>query len=40
MSSCENLCQRVQRIINQPKAQSEQCAEIERQPDDTNDDWR
>ena len=39
MSSYENLCQRVQRIINQPKAQSEKCAEIQRQPDDTNDDW-
>ena len=39
MSSYENLCQRVQRIINQPKAQSEKCAEIQRQPDDSTDDW-
>ncbi|MGQ7253992.1 DUF1654 domain-containing protein [Vreelandella titanicae] len=39
MSSYENLCQRVQRIINQPKAQSEKSAEIERQPDDSADDW-
>tara|TARA_R100000027_G_scaffold63345_1_gene56023 strand:- start:1413 stop:1637 length:225 start_codon:yes stop_codon:yes gene_type:complete len=39
MSSYDLLCQRVQKIINQPKAQSEKCAEIQRQPDDSTDDW-
>ena len=39
MSSYENLCQRVQKTINSPKAQTEKCAEIQRQPDDSSDDW-
>ncbi|WP_237673541.1 DUF1654 domain-containing protein [Vreelandella profundi] len=39
MSSYDTLCQRVQKIINSPKAQTEKCAEIQRQPDDSIDDW-
>ncbi|WP_447044092.1 DUF1654 domain-containing protein [Vreelandella sp. H-I2] len=37
--SYEQLVKRVQRIIGSPGAQSKQCAEIHRQPDDTDDDW-
>lgn len=37
--SYEQLVKRVQRIIGSPGAQSKQCAEIQRQPDDTADDW-
>ncbi|MGO3214755.1 MAG: DUF1654 domain-containing protein [Halomonas sp.] len=33
------LVGRVQRIINSPRAQSEHCAEIQRQPEDAADDW-
>lgn len=39
MNSYDTLCQRVQKIINQPKAQSEKCAELQRQPDDSTVDW-
>ena len=39
MNSYETLCKRVQQIINQPKAQAEKCAEIQRQQDDTTEDW-
>lgn len=39
MNSYDTLCQRVQKIINQPKAQSEKCAEIQRQQDDCPADW-
>ncbi|MGM0825713.1 MAG: DUF1654 domain-containing protein [Pseudomonadota bacterium] len=35
----EQLVQRVQRVINSPLAQSENCAEIQRQPDDSDEDW-
>ncbi|XKH61420.1 DUF1654 domain-containing protein [Halomonas sediminis] len=27
-------------MINLPKAQSQKCAEISRQPDENSDDWR
>lgn len=37
--SYEQLVKRVQRIIGSPGAQSKQCAEIQRQPDDDDDDW-
>ncbi|SJN11600.1 hypothetical protein CZ787_06290 [Halomonas citrativorans] len=33
------LVSRVQRKINSPRAQSEHCAEIQRQPEDSTDDW-
>lgn len=39
MSSYEQLVQRVKRVIGSPRAQSENCAEITRQPDDTAPDW-
>lgn len=37
--SYEQLVQRVQRKINSPRAQSEHCAELQRQPEDSADDW-
>lgn len=33
------LVERVKRKINSPAAQSENCTEIQRQQDDTPDDW-
>ena len=33
------LVSRVQRKINSPRAQSEHSAEIQRQPEDSADDW-
>lgn len=33
------LVGRVQRKINSPRAQSEHCAEIQRQPEDAAEDW-
>lgn len=33
------LVERVKRKINSPAAQSESCTEIQRQQDDTPDDW-
>ena len=33
------LVERVKRKINSPAAQSENCAEIQRQPDDTAENW-
>lgn len=39
MNSYDALCQRVQKTINSPKAQTEKCAELQRQPDDNADDW-
>jgi len=33
------LVERVKRKINSPAAQSENCTEIQRQPDDTTEDW-
>ncbi|MWJ26653.1 DUF1654 domain-containing protein [Halomonas sp. ZH2S] len=38
-SSYERLGQRIQRAINSPKAQSQKCAEISRQPEESIDDW-
>jgi hypothetical protein len=38
-STYELLGQRIQRAINAPRAQSERCAEISRQPDESPDDW-
>lgn len=35
----EQLVQRVQRVIGSPGALSKQCAEIQRQPDDSEEDW-
>lgn len=37
--SYEQLIQRVQRKIGSPRAQSENCAELQRQPEDSDDDW-
>lgn len=37
--SYEQLVQRVQRVIGSPAAQSKNCAEIQRQPDDSPEDW-
>tara|TARA_R100001039_G_C1803392_1_gene79081 strand:+ start:252 stop:485 length:234 start_codon:yes stop_codon:yes gene_type:complete len=34
-----SLVERVKRKINSPAAQSENCAEIQRQPDDAAEDW-
>lgn len=34
------LGQRIQRVINSPRAQSDRCAEISRQPDESPDDWQ
>lgn len=39
MNSYDALCQRVQKTINSPKAQTEKCVELQRQPDDSTDDW-
>ncbi|MWJ26722.1 DUF1654 domain-containing protein [Halomonas sp. ZH2S] len=39
-TSYERLGQRIQRVINSPKAQSQRCAEISKAPDESNDDWR
>ncbi len=39
MSSYEQLIQRVKRVIGSPGAQSKNCAEITRLPDDAPDDW-
>ena len=33
------LVERVKRKINSPAAQSENCTEIQRQPDDAAEDW-
>ena len=33
------LVERVKRKINSPAAQSENCTEIQRQPDDADEDW-
>ncbi|SES12888.1 Protein of unknown function [Vreelandella subterranea] len=35
----QQLGQRVQRVIGSPKAQSEHCAEIQRQEDESAEDW-
>lgn len=37
--SYQQLIQRVQRKIGSPLAQSENCAEIQRQPEDSADAW-
>jgi len=37
--SYKQLVQRVQRKINSPRAQSEHCAELQRQPEDSPGDW-
>ncbi|MDR5887578.1 DUF1654 domain-containing protein [Vreelandella janggokensis] len=37
--SYQQLVERVKRVINSPKAQAENCAEIQRQEDDNADDW-
>ncbi|WP_193090878.1 DUF1654 domain-containing protein [Halomonas colorata] len=37
--SYQQLIQRVQRKIGSPRAQSENCAELQRQPEDSTDDW-
>ncbi|WP_339935141.1 DUF1654 domain-containing protein [Vreelandella glaciei] len=37
--SYEQLVKRVQKEIGSPKAQSEHCVELQRQLDDTADDW-
>ncbi|WP_447556441.1 DUF1654 domain-containing protein [Vreelandella sp. EE22] len=35
----QQLVDRVKRKIGSPKAQSECCTELQRQPDDNADDW-
>ncbi|RUR51539.1 DUF1654 domain-containing protein [Vreelandella populi] len=37
--SYQQLIQRVQRKIGSPRAQSENCAELQRQPEDSADNW-
>ncbi|UBR49830.1 DUF1654 domain-containing protein [Halomonas sp. FeN2] len=37
--SYEQLVKRVQKQIGSPKAQSEHCVELRRQPDDAPEDW-
>lgn len=37
--SYEQLVKRVQKQIGSPKAQSEHCIELQRQPDDAPEDW-
>lgn len=38
-SSYELLGQRIQRVINSPRAQAEKCAEISRLPEERQEDW-
>ncbi len=38
-TSYERLGQRIQGIINAPRAQAEHCAEISRLPEEHQDDW-
>lgn len=38
-NSYEQLIKRVQKIIGSPGAQSKNCAEITRHPDDAAEDW-
>ncbi|MFI0472984.1 DUF1654 domain-containing protein [Halomonas sp. HMF6819] len=35
----QQLVERVKRKIGSPKAQSEHCTELQRQPDDSAEDW-
>lgn len=39
-STYELLGQRIQRVTNSPRAQSDRCAESSRQPDKSPDDWQ